>query len=354
MNESNTTVAPTLNSRLASACNCAYGISATSGEYNAPKIYDAGVNWSEKPTPIAEREKGQDFGPYINACLVGLNQDGIIVAFRGTLPPAWTVASVEDWWQDIVKSAPCAAPPLPGKVHAGFWAALETLWPRVLTAVEKLVAAHPSTPIYVTGHSKGGPLASLGAARLLLANNIQADHVVTFASPYPGDKTFTASYPGSLPVTRIENYLDIVPFVPPTDTFFKFFNDVLPPWLKTDFCTMFPYLCQALKDASQWNYSALGELQFVTSSGDVVGAGSFDADPIYRLGQIIWELLGLKATDMELEKIGNLSPQAHSDTGFTRIGAAHCIACKSDNPEKYCAGGYMTGAGGDPICPSPS
>ena len=97
MNESNTTVAPTLNSRLASACNCAYGISATSGEYNAPKIYDAGVNWSEKPTPIAEREKGQDFGPYINACLVGLNQDGIIVAFRGTLPPAWTVASVEDW-----------------------------------------------------------------------------------------------------------------------------------------------------------------------------------------------------------------------------------------------------------------
>jgi hypothetical protein len=43
---------------------------------------------------------------------------------RGTLPPAWTVASLEDWWQDIVDSVPIAAPPLPGKVHEGFWHAL--------------------------------------------------------------------------------------------------------------------------------------------------------------------------------------------------------------------------------------
>ncbi|TAA48270.1 MULTISPECIES: lipase family protein [Corallincola] len=351
--------APTLFSRLACACNCAYGISSKTGSYIAPAIYDPAVNWTAPPTAISATKSGGGSGPKINACLVGINQDGIIIAFRGTLPPAWTVASLEDWWQDIVDSAPVSAPPLPGKVHSGFWAALNTLWEDVVTAVELLQQKYPSAPIYVTGHSKGGPLASLGAARLMLGENIIATQVVTFASPHPGDTNFVTHYPMALPVTRLENYLDLVPFLPPTQEFVDLFKGIGDTKLGKAFCHYFPKICAALHSTQNWDYSSLGKLDFVTSSGDVVGIDNYQAIPEYRFVQILAALFGLGdhyQTLAELAADPALSEDATPELAeaqllgldLSKIGAAHCIACQSAS----CAGGYMTGAGGDPICPA--
>lgn len=352
MSANQPSVAPDRNGRLACACNCAYGISQITGEYHPPPIYDPGVGWIGTPKAFAAAtEPGEKL---INACLVGTNSDGIIVAFRGTIPPAWTPGSLEDWWQDIVDSAPEARSPLPGKVHTGFWDALHSIWGGVLGEIRALHTANPHAAIYVTGHSKGGPLASIGAALLHLADGITAREVVTFASPHPGDQAFVDGYPSALPVTRYENYLDIVPFVPPTDAFYQFFSGISDTWVGKEFCKIFPFICKAIENASTWDYASLGALSFVTSSGEVVGADDYRADVDYRLIQIFGTLFGLLGDDeaVSVEALVQQAPRSFSHTGLATIGAAHCIACKQDTPAKYCAGGYMTGSGASVICPT--
>ena len=180
---------------------------------------------------------------------------------------------------------------------------------------------------------------------------------VTFASPHPGNGDFVSGYPGALPVTRFENYLDIVPFLPPTDTFFTVVNQTLPSWLKAWFCGIFPSICNALEHASVWNYQPLGVLNFITSNGTVVNSGTPDADPDCRLLQIIMEMAHF--TPLDCQYAGDFSLlesefDSSADVGLTRIGAAHCIGCPSGVPSDYCAGGYITGSGGLPSCNGPS
>lgn len=349
-----TSIAPSLYARLACACDCAYGISATNGSYTPPAIYDDGVDWTTPPTAIFAPSKTSSAGPQINACLVGVNQDGIIVSFRGTLPLAWTVASLDDWWQDIVDSTPVAKPPLPGKVHEGFWDALDTIFLKIATTIQALQAANSGVSIYITGHSKGGPLATICAARLALElkTSIVAKEVVTFASPYPGDAKFVSGYPSQIPVTRFENYLDIVPLLPPTNTFFNLIYKILPASVSAEFCKYFPHLCTALTHAAVWNYTPLGTLKYVTESGDLVGESNSAALVDYRIIQILLEIFGVNTVAATIENLASQTKAKPSDTGLTRIGAAHCIACKSNQPKHYCAGGYMTGAGGNSICPT--
>ncbi|NBB92801.1 MAG: hypothetical protein GVY32_06520 [Gammaproteobacteria bacterium] len=350
MNEM-TFVAPTLTSRLTCACNCAYGIDKQSGKYEPPAIYHDGAGWTDGPAAISAPESGQPDGPRINACLVGRNQDGIILAFRGTLPPAWTVASLEDWWQDIVDAEPVAAPPLPGAVHSGFLAALETLWQNVVQEVQRLRAEHPSAPVLVTGHSKGGPMASIAAARLYLSEGLSIGGVTTFASPHPGDRDFVHGYPSDIEVTRYENYLDLVPFLPPTDAFFAVWKGLPTSWKKS-FCDWLEPICKVLDAAGNWHYESLGKLLFVTREGTVVGSGNGQADPEYRIGQIVMALFGFESVEaMNAAARAGRDVQG-SESGLQRIGAAHCIACPCSQPGKLCAGGYMTGAGGKPICPA--
>ena len=122
---------------------------------------------------------------------------GVVLAFRGT-------ASLEDWMTDgravQVKSAA-----YPGQVHSGFAAALEVIWP----GLQPLVPA--GRPLFVTGHSLGGALATLAAVRLLDAGcDVRA--VYTYGSPRVGDLDF---YDGYRPMTyRFVNNDDIVPHVP--------------------------------------------------------------------------------------------------------------------------------------------
>lgn len=344
-------LAPTLYARLACACNCAYGIDAATGKYTPPAIYGPGVGWQQTPTPFSAQSFFQNpANPRINACLVGLSVDGIVIAMRGTLPPSWTVASLEDWWQDIVDAEPIVAPPLQGKVHEGFWHALQTLWAGVAGEIRRLHQQNPGTPVYFTGHSKGAPLASIGAALLSESERIGVKEVVTFASPHPGNGDFATHYPGSIPVTRFENYLDLVPFLPPTNEFYQDFHQLLPAWVRTEFCSWFPSICKALDHASQWDYEPLGTLHFVTANGTVVNQQNPDANAYLRLGQILAVLLGFSAETDITEAVKTQQQLTASSSGVARIGAAHCIACKSSAPG-VCAGGYMTGAGGNPVCP---
>jgi hypothetical protein len=66
-------------------------------------------------------------------------------------------------------------------------------------------------PLYVTGHSAGGALATLAARRLHEAG-VPVRAAVVFSAPRVGDRRFAASYP--LPLVRIEHRHDLIPHLP--------------------------------------------------------------------------------------------------------------------------------------------
>ncbi len=112
-----------------------------------------------------------------------------------------------------------------GRVHEGFAGALQAVWPKIETAVRAL-----DLPLLITGHSQGGALAALAAARL------SGVRLVTFGCPKVGDAAFCASVG---PATRYVNNMDVVCRLP---------LGVLP-----------------MLDV----YAHVGDLRFIDASGDV-------------------------------------------------------------------------------------
>jgi hypothetical protein len=252
-----TGIANTIECRLMCASSCAYSIDE-SGNYTAESPYTEAVGWLDTHPPVAIVGGVAN----INACLVGVNQDdGIIVAFRGTvLPIPVTRTSIMDWWQDIVDSEPRVEPNVPGKVHDGFANAVETLWAELLNQINILKAQFPTKPVYLTGHSKGGPMATIAAARMHFGppGTVQPDTVYTFASPHPGNQEFVDNFPLlSIPVIRYENRLDIVPLVPPTQA-------------AIDLAANVPGIGKLFKMADGWDYASLGECRYIKKNHDVI------------------------------------------------------------------------------------
>jgi triacylglycerol lipase len=130
----------------------------------------------------------------------------VLVAFRGTEPTRW-----EDLRAD---GACCQTPALGGLVHRGFLAALDLVWPGVLAAVQAQGRAGAGRkPVVVTGHSLGGALAVLAAARLEAAQ-VLVTSVYTFGQPKVGDPAFAAAFPARDRLHRLVNRGDPVTLVP--------------------------------------------------------------------------------------------------------------------------------------------
>jgi hypothetical protein len=66
-------------------------------------------------------------------------------------------------------------------------------------------------PLYLTGHSAGGALATLAARRLHEAG-VPVRAAVAFSTPRVGDRRFAATYP--VPLVRIEHRHDLIPHLP--------------------------------------------------------------------------------------------------------------------------------------------
>src|SRR5262249_20582932 len=135
---------------------------------------------------------GEDFA------ILGTARDGVqLVAFRGTVNLAgWA----SNFAADLVAWAG-----LPGKVHRGFAQALDEfiLWLRVHLKNDRSVQ--------LTGHSRGGALATLAAQRLRDAG-YDLLPVYTFGAPRVGDAAFALSYSPIL--HRVVHDDDPVPHVP--------------------------------------------------------------------------------------------------------------------------------------------
>lgn len=157
---------------------------------------------------------GVNVAPFDQAGTQGFvftTDEACIVAFRGT------EQVLEDWLADA--DARHHVPPWSDAetgvgIHRGFQTALDLVWPEVITLVKQA-----QKPIWITGHSLGGALAMLTAARFARESPpIPVAGVYTFGQPRVGSRAWAETLPIALQqrVFRYVNNNDIVPLVPPS------------------------------------------------------------------------------------------------------------------------------------------
>jgi hypothetical protein len=153
----------------------------------------AGRGWREKRFFDTNGTQG---GLYVN--------DGIhraVLAFRGT--SQLTDALVDG----LAVLMPWEGP---GRVHAGFHAALGHVWAEVRAAL-----LDTPQPVFFAGHSLGAALAILSAARCIQDPAMRRPAALyTIGAPRVGNADFVATLRG-VHHSRIVNDADIVPTVPP-------------------------------------------------------------------------------------------------------------------------------------------
>lgn len=140
----------------------------------------------------------------------------ILVAFRGTEP-----TQLSDWRTDT--SAALVDDPLaPGKVHEGFRDALGFVWQdlsEVLAGVQEKAERDLGTrlPVCLTGHSLGGALAELCAARFAAGRLQDVRCVYTYGKPMVGNDDYARTVEAAIGrrAFRVVNNNDIVPWNPP-------------------------------------------------------------------------------------------------------------------------------------------
>jgi sugar lactone lactonase YvrE len=132
--------------------------------------------------------------------------DALIVSFRGTEPNE-TADVITDGG---VALTPVVTPYGLVNVHAGFWGALDSVYPELLAMAQEV----PADPVWLTGHSLGGSLAALAAFRLSL-DGVTVGGVHTVGAPAVGDLALALVYDESLGLRdrtqRWVNDHDVVP-----------------------------------------------------------------------------------------------------------------------------------------------
>jgi hypothetical protein len=154
----------------------------------------------------------------IDAAFVGTMDDGILVAFRGTLPPALPVdAQTAADWLNNFDAIPCPGPAeFRGMIHEGFRGSGVALWAQILPEVERRLAGRTDVPLYIAGHSKGGALANLAAWLCLDRFAGVPIRVITFGAARCGDQAFANDFQasGDIVCDRYEYGWDVVPYLP--------------------------------------------------------------------------------------------------------------------------------------------
>jgi hypothetical protein len=135
--------------------------------------------------------------------------DALVVAFRGTEG----IGSILDVLVDIdFRRETVETPAGEIDVHAGFWAALDTVY----ADLRAIADANPGVPIWLTGHSLGGALATLAGFRLA-GDGYDVGGVHTFGAPNVAGHDLAAVYDATVGgrdrIQRWVNDRDVVPML---------------------------------------------------------------------------------------------------------------------------------------------
>ncbi|WP_235680189.1 lipase family protein [Paenibacillus albicereus] len=183
---------------LAAVCGQTYLLLKGTGQVRLPDDYEVvGVFQSG----------GHGGAPAQPFGFVAESPHAVVAAFRGT-------SSTSEWLTDfmaeqieytVVKDG--------GKTHRGFTSLYESLRPQLRELLERTGARKP---LFLTGHSLGGALATLAALDLAKNGPGRNPIVYTFAAPRVGDSEFAESYAKAVPRSfRLANSNDIVTYLPP-------------------------------------------------------------------------------------------------------------------------------------------
>lgn len=142
---------------------------------------------------------------HTQAFLTG-NDRLLILAFRGT-----ERAALRDWMTDIDV---VQITDFGGKVHRGFTFALYSVLHQI--ANELRILRDNYQPLFITGHSLGGALATL-ATVILEEMNYPVQGIYTFGSPRVGDQVFSQAFDQKFwfRTFRFVNHNDVVTRVAP-------------------------------------------------------------------------------------------------------------------------------------------
>jgi len=106
-------------------------------------------------------------------------------------------------------------------VHRGICMGVNEIASDLIKCINKMLEDNPQRKIFITGHSLGGGLATLFAAKYTMspetAKPEALEGVYTFAAPRVGDRAFAVAYNAKLKekTFRIVNYRDFIPTLPP-------------------------------------------------------------------------------------------------------------------------------------------
>ncbi|WP_244935627.1 lipase family protein [Paenibacillus glycanilyticus] len=130
-----------------------------------------------------------------------------VLAFRGS-------GSAVDWVSDFIAQQTTYRPVKnAGQTHKGFTDIYTTTRSQVLDLIEQLPV---EKPLFITGHSLGGALATLAALDIAVNTPFTAPIVYTFGAPRVGDTRFVKLYNNTVETHwRLQNEYDIVPHLPP-------------------------------------------------------------------------------------------------------------------------------------------
>jgi hypothetical protein len=199
--------------------------------YHRAPLYSGPARWIEAPVPVRPPASSR---PEIDLALVGRFAEGIVVAFRGTLPPLDLGPDLKriigpdiigpqvlaDWLNDFnyepSRNLTIGGATVPGGVHRGLAGSLGRLWEGVAAEVNRLRRTQPAANLYFTGHSKGGALANLAA---ILARRLWPEAGVkaaTFGAARTGEADFVRHYgEAGIDCHRYEVTGDKIPDLPP-------------------------------------------------------------------------------------------------------------------------------------------
>ncbi|MGI0483987.1 lipase family protein [Pantanalinema rosaneae CENA516] len=138
--------------------------------------------------------------------LITGNDRLLILAFRGTERSA-----LKDWMTNIDVAQ---IPDFGGNVHRGFTLALYSVLHQIQSTLTRFRDNHQ--PLFITGHSLGGALATL-ATVILEEMNYSVQATYTFGSPRVGDRSFSQAFDQKFwfRTFRFVNHNDVVTRVAP-------------------------------------------------------------------------------------------------------------------------------------------
>jgi hypothetical protein len=169
------------------------------------KVTDILKAWELEKREFLRNDPLSGLPPHSACVVVAEGRGALFVTFAGSDPGKGI-----DWATDF------QAVPSPTGLHSGFDAAVGTVWPKIETAIVNRLK--PDEPVFFTGHSLGGALAILAAARAAQLKNPPKIVVYTFGSPRNGGTEFFRDYTRRLgnSTFRLIHGNDIVPTVPLT------------------------------------------------------------------------------------------------------------------------------------------